>query len=327
MPGSTAHILLPTYEPRPDFIRAAVESAIAQTEARWTLHINDDASNTDVHTIVQPYLKDSRITFTRNTKRRGIGGNWNACLREAGRAKPDVPFIQFLFQDDLWDQSYLEQTCRILETHPTVGFVSVEHEYDYEEGIPTTKLYEELRAFRSEHIAPGIHRGEELLDWWLLRSLHPNIIGEPSFVMMRRSLIERVGMFDRHMSQFLDVEYWTRCLAKADWYYLGKNLGTFRVHGGGASEQNRRKGRGMVDRLLCIERALKFLPQEQRRDATGILTQTFRSMVKKFHTQEQSPHTKHNPLHLLPLLPFCLRHPLIVGKTLLGLASLQKSLR
>ncbi|MBI2117366.1 glycosyltransferase [Candidatus Peregrinibacteria bacterium] len=280
MPATIVQILLPTFEPRSDFLRAAVESVITQTETRWMLSIHDDASTIDVRTIVEPYLADPRITFARNPHRLGIGGNWNACLRQAlGPGTWDLgpvdshlpspqspapsPYIQFLFQDDLWSFDYLERMCGILENHPTVGFVSGEHEYDCEEEIPTTPLYRALEETRRNLLAPGLHNGLSFLQWWLWRGLHPNFIGEPSFVMMRRCLIEHVGLFNETMQQFLDVEYWTRCLTQADWYYLGENLGTFRVHSEGASERNRRKGLGMVDRLLCIEHALAFAPMRR----------------------------------------------------------------
>lgn len=320
MPGtamsSTISILLPTYEPRADFLRAALDSVIAQSEQCWTLHIHDDASSIDVCTMVKPYLEDPRITFARNARHLGIGANWNACLGVAFGAKPGPFFIQFLFQDDTWSPHYLERACGILETHPTIGFVSVEHTYDCDGGVPTAPLYESLRAFRSAYITPGLHRGDILLDRWLSCSLHPNIIGEPSFVMLRRSLVERVGLFDEHMPQFLDVEYWTRCLVEDDWYFLQENLGAFRVHIEGASERNRRGGRGMVDRLLCTERAIDRLPNNLRQKHTHTLSRTLEDMIGKFQQESTQKNAANNPLRLLPLLPFSLRHPLVVGQAL-----------
>ncbi|OGJ57177.1 hypothetical protein A3H22_03525 [Candidatus Peribacteria bacterium RIFCSPLOWO2_12_FULL_55_15] len=312
------HILLPTYEPRPDFLQAAMESAITQTEKRWTLHINDDASSVDVHTVVKQYLENPHITFARNPTRRGIGGNWNACLGEARRAKPDIPFLQFLFQDDIWHQNYLERSLHILETHPTVGFVSSDHEYDCEENIATAHLYKKLRQFRRQYIVPGLHDGKEFLRWWLDHDLHPNIIGEPSFVMLRWNAMKDIGIFDKHMYQCLDIEYWTRCLTITDWYSIGENLGTFRVHAKGASEQNRIEGRGMFDHILCIERAIRLLPMDTHPNPLNILSRTLEDMIGKFRREKEKRSASKNPLRLLPILHFCLRHPIIVGSALLS---------
>ncbi|MBI1934446.1 glycosyltransferase family 2 protein [Candidatus Peregrinibacteria bacterium] len=308
-------ILLPTYEPNPAYLRTTLDAAMTQTEERWTLHINDDASATNTRAIVEPYLSDHRITFARNPRRLGIGGNWNACLGEAQSAKPDVPFIQFLFQDDFWSFDYLERMCGILENHPTVGFVSGEHEYDCEEDIPTTPLYRALEETRRNLLAPGLHNGLSFLQWWLWRGLHPNFIGEPSFVMMRRRLIERVGTFDRNMPQYLDVEYWTRCLATTDWYFLAGSFGTFRVHSQSASARNRRANSDLCDRLLCIERALALarVPKTKR---TTILGESLAQMLQKMH---QPPRRRRmpNPSSVLPFLCFCVRHPILCNAALL----------
>lgn len=299
------HILLPTYEPRPDFLHAAIDSVTTQTEERWTLHINDDASATNVRAIIEPYLKDPRVSFSRNQRRLGLGGNWNACLKKI--PEPDT-CVQFLFQDDLWDFGYLARALRIMEEHPTVGFVSTEHDYDCEEGIASAPLYDDLRRFRLEHIAPGIHRGKELLQWWLERGLHPNIIGEPSFVMMRRSAMESIGVFDKRMRQNLDVEYWTRMLERNDWYYCTENGGIFRVHRDGASERNRRRGFGLIDRLHTIERVLRR-SGKGRREQTSVLVHHTAQMIRKRLAipQENRPRA----LRHLPLLSFALRHPIV----------------
>lgn len=307
------HILLPTYEPRPDFLRAAIDSVITQIEQRWTLHINDDASATDVRAIVEPYLKDPRVSFSRNSRRLGLGGNWNACLGVALGAKPGPSYLQFLFQDDLWNSDYLTRALRIMEEHPTVGLVSLEHDYDCEEGIASAPLYDDLRRFRLEHIAPGIHRGKELLAWWLEQELHPNIIGEPSFVMLRRSAVESVGAFDRRMWQNLDVEYWTRMLERNDWYYCAENGGTFRVHRNGASERNRRGGHGIFDRLYTIDRALRR-SGKGRRERASILAHHMTQMIRKWHAPAlgSRPHVP----RLLPFAPFALRHPIVTSSAL-----------
>lgn len=305
MSGNVVHILLPTCEPRPEFLRAAIDSVAAQTEQRWMLHINDDASTIDVRAIIAPYLADPRIAFSRNSHRLGLGGNWNACLKKI--PEPDT-YVQFLFQDDLWDFGYLARTLRIMEEHPTVGFISTEHDYACEKGIATATLYDELRRFRREYITPGLHRGKEMLQWWLERGLHPNIMGEPSFVLLRRRVVEDAGLFDRRMQQNLDVEYWTRMLEHSDWYYCTENGGVFRVHRDGASERNRRRGFGLIDRLHTIERVLRRSGKGKREQAS-LLERAAAQMIRKRLAipQENRPRA----LRHLPLLSFALRHPIV----------------
>lgn len=268
---------MPTYEPKPDHLRAALESVLAQTETRWTLFIHDDASQADVQGIVAPYLDDARIRFARSETRLGIGGNWNACLKEA-----KTPYVQYLFQDDTWEKDYLLNALNILETHPHVGFVSVEHEYAFEGHSEFRGGYEDLLRFKRENISMGEHDGREFLQWWMARGLHPNVIGEPSFVMLRKSVTDAVGPFLEDMPQFLDVEYWTRLLQGSDWYYIPKSHGAFRVHASGASHQNQQQGRGLFDRLRCMELVMNALEGSGRAVAKQAIVTQLAQMMEKF---------------------------------------------
>jgi hypothetical protein len=94
------------------------------------------------------------------------------------------------------------------------------------------------------------------------KGLRPNFIGEPSFVMLRRSLMESVGKFREDMPQGLDTEYWLRCLLRADWYFERTSLGMFRVHGQAASARNDREGLGLYDRLGFYDTLLHLLPAD-----------------------------------------------------------------
>ncbi|TSC58931.1 MAG: glycosyl transferase family protein [Candidatus Peregrinibacteria bacterium Greene0416_19] len=243
----TVSVLIPTYEPRPDHLHAALDGLRAQTFGEWHAFIHDDASTMDVRSLLEPYLGDPRITFNRSERRLGIGGNWNACLKRATGT-----YMQFLFQDDLWEPTYLEKCVEILEREPTVGFVAANHVYRYEDTVPNAG-YDELQSLRRQLLIPGLQDRRAFLALWAERGLHPNLIGEPSFVMLRRSLTEEVGLFDESMPQGLDLEYWVRCLLHSDWSYLEERLGEFRVHPGGASARHQTQGMGLFDRVRCLD--------------------------------------------------------------------------
>ncbi len=305
-------ICIPTYEPNPLHLREALESLQRQTFKRWQVIIQDDASkNVNVAAIVHPFLSDARIRFIESRKRRGIGGNWNKCLK-AG----NTSFIAFLFQDDMWAPQYLERAVSILEKHPNVGFVSVEHVYRYEGETPLSHLYEELRTYRKRNVQAGLHRGREFLRWWIERELHPNVIGEPSFVVMRRSAVTAAGPFLKDMPQFLDVEYWTRLFTICDWYNLTENLGTFRVHPGGASAMNQQTGQGLFDRLRCFERLIAVLDGEDRKTAITARNRALESMVQKFFGRLKKGNrisTKGSGV----LRSLCFRHPVLISKLII----------
>lgn len=241
-------ILLPTHEPNPAHLREALDSIFAQTLTDWELFIHDDASTKDVRAMVEPYLSDARVHFTKSETRLRIGGNWNACMKLGS-----APYVQYLFQDDVWEPRYLERAVAVLESNPDVGFVAVNHEYRTDPpGSEMHPIYAEVEGHRRK-LTEGRQLSPEFLRWWIGNGLRPNVIGEPSFVMMRRSLVERVGLFREDLKQYLDAEYWVRLLLQSDWYYVAESLGFFRVHGGGASAYNAR-GMSMFDRPRVLLR-------------------------------------------------------------------------
>lgn len=306
MTEAPVDVLIPTYNPDAAHLSAALHSLQSQTHGDWKALIHDDCSpNTDTGKIVEPFLWDPRIRFVRSPDRLGIGGNWNACARMT-----EAPFVAYLFQDDLWSPNYLEKALATLERNTTAGFVSLDHEYLMEGEMATGSLYQSVRDFRDTHLIPGLHRGPELLRWWIRQELTPNIIGEPSFVVMRRDVMTKAGPFLNDMPQFLDVEYWTRLLLLSDWYCLKGNFGSFRVHAAGASAQNQESGRGLFDRLRCFDILLHTMDEEGKKVVREARSTALATMVTKFRRRLGSG-KKVSAQGSGELKKFVLRHPLL----------------
>lgn len=275
--------------------------------------IHDDCSpKSEAKAIVEPFLNDPRLTFAASNQKLGIGRNWNVCIE-----KTSAPFIAFLFQDDVWSTEYLKNAVNILEHHPNVGFVSLRHEYRSEGDIRNFPLYEAVQSFKEKNISAGLHRGRELLRFWIDHELHPNIIGEPSFVVMRRETMRKAGPFLEDMPQFLDTEYWQRLLLISDCTVLNeKNYGVFRVHPKGASAVHQEMGTGLFDRLRCFECLIPALQGDDRAAAIRARNRAVAHMVEKFFTRVQSG-KRASPQGSSMLVRFCLRHPILIGKSIL----------
>lgn len=270
-------VLIPTYKPNPGHLREMLNSLMAQTESDFHCVICDEPTETDTGMMVREYLKDPRFTFHRNAKRLGIGGNWNRCLSFAR-----APVIAFLFQDDVWTPDYLATGLRILRENANVGFVSLNHAYQFEGELFTRIGYEQLDRIKREVLHAGPWSGAKFLTMWLRREMHPNLIGEPSFVMLRREVTEEIGPFTEKMPQFLDVEYWLRCLLVTDWFYEETPHGTFRVHEEGASYRNNLSGDGLYDRLTCYQMLIDRLNGNMRKLAIASRNRAVEEMAKKF---------------------------------------------
>jgi len=252
MENPTVDVLIPTYNPDPQFLKEALESLQAQTFTGWKAFIHEDPSDGDTESIVQPFLSDERITFKKSPERLGIGGNWNACFNATG-----APIVAYLFQDDLWAPEYLETAVKILNDNSNVGLVAMGHEYKFEDKSGSKRHFNRLLRLKRKRFPEGVIDGEKFLKKWLRRGFWPNLVGEPDFVVMSRGEMELAGPFHLTMKQLLDTEYWVRMLELTDIYNETRNLGSFRVHGGAATVQNRVDGRGIFDRLEIISRYMK----------------------------------------------------------------------
>ncbi len=306
-------ILMPVYEPNAAHLRDAIDSVLAQTEKNWTLLIHDDASQADVQKMVESYLQDPHITFFRSSERLGIGGNWNATLKQANT---QAPFVQYLFQDDAWDPGYLTRAIEALEKAPSAGMAVTQHRYQMEGNVTETDGYERVLALRKA-LKEGKHDGKAFLFDWLDRGLRPNIVGEPSFVLLRRELLQSVGPFNETLPQLLDVEYWVHCLQQTDMLFIGEDGGFFRVHPEGASARNRREGKGLVDRLKLLERLTKTLSDTQARKRARKALSYALSVMLGDYLRHKKEGGKVDGSSGGEAKAFALRHPFLMLKALI----------
>lgn len=243
-------VCLPTYEPDSTLLHEAVHSVLAQTEADWELLMHDDCSAADVHGTMEVFLSDPRVRFVRTTQHLGIGGNWNAAARMGS-----APVIAYLFQDDRWHPRYLARALEAMERHPTAGIVALQHRYDIATHDETSDAYRALEALRADAFRKGFSDGTTFLRAWLRKGLHPNVVGEPDFIVIKRDVLERAGWWDESMRQCLDIDGIARMLLLTDIAFVTDESGTFRVHSNAASAQNYRDRRGMFDRIQVLLRS------------------------------------------------------------------------
>ena len=100
-------IVMPSYNSE-KYIKASIESVIAQSYKNWELLIVDDCSSDKTIEIIKSF-KDDRIKLFRNETNSGAALSRNWALREA-RGK----WIAFLDSDDLWLPLKLEEQLRFM---------------------------------------------------------------------------------------------------------------------------------------------------------------------------------------------------------------------
>jgi glycosyltransferase involved in cell wall biosynthesis len=226
-------ILIPTYNGAP-YLEAALQSARQQSHQNLEILVVDDASEDDsVEVARRCAAEDERIKLHRNDSRLGLARNWNRCV-ELARGE----WIKFLFQDDLLQEECLELLLpagsrdRPLVTGRRALVIESGVDEDTKEyfgGLPNLESLFPRKAY----VPP------DLLCKALVQHLATNFIGEPSTVLLHRSVFERFGTFNPHMIQLADLELWARIGIHTGLCVVGETVATFRLHTSAESARNK----------------------------------------------------------------------------------------
>lgn len=239
----------------------------------------DDAS-TDATLEVARSFDDPRIRVHPFSERAGIVGNWNRAL---GLVRGN--YVAVVGQDDEVDPGWAVELVKLLEEEPgaDLAFCRRRFVYDDEESRNVVghffsgsypRMLEEFYGRTGPVIPPDVMFREAMVHHFRI-----NLIGEPSFVVFRKSNPAVGEGFDPAMTQMMDWEFFTRFFADRPVLHTSKVLGTYHISGKGASVDNaknlarhHREYAHLLD--LVLERFQRFLDagstrilQEKRREA------------------------------------------------------------
>jgi glycosyltransferase involved in cell wall biosynthesis len=111
-------VCIPVYN-RPDLVRRALESCLAQTQKDIEIVVVDDASKDNTFEIIKSYAeRDSRVKAFRNEKNLGMVPNW---ARTFELATGD--YVQHLGSDDMLSPDFAERKLEIFKKYPEAAFV------------------------------------------------------------------------------------------------------------------------------------------------------------------------------------------------------------
>ena len=227
-------ICVPTYNGAP-YLEACLDSVLNQTYEDIEVLAVDDGSTDVTFEILKRYAaRDERIRLVRNENNLGLVGNWNRCIELA-----QGEWIKFVFQDDLIAPHCLERL--IAASAEGASFIACKRDYLFDEGTS-----EKVRQFYldNQHLIDSTFPesgGLSAQEYCQLTLDHTgmNFVGEPTSVMLRKTVFKRYGLFNPHLIMSCDLEYWTRVAIHTGLVYVAENLATFRVHKGATSETNR----------------------------------------------------------------------------------------
>jgi O-antigen biosynthesis protein len=221
-------IVMPTYDPRPRFLKAAIDSVRAQAYERWELCIVDDGSPTSAAAkTVAGYARESRIRFTERRVNEGIAAASQVAADMAGG-----DLLAFLDHDDALRPHALFEMVDYLREHPGCELL-----YSDEDRIDPWGR----RAWA--HLKPDW--SPELMDSCNYMS---------HFTVIRRDLFDRAGGFRRGFDGAQDYDLYLRCAELApEIGHVREVLYGWRMHEGSAASSGLAKPEAFLAGARVLE--------------------------------------------------------------------------
>jgi glycosyltransferase involved in cell wall biosynthesis len=215
-------VIIPTRN-RACYVGGAVASVLRQSFGDTEVLVIDDASEDNTAEVVGAFC-DARIRYIRHPKSRGGSATRNTGIRNAV-----APLIAFLDDDDEWLPQKLERQVSLLEsTSNDVGCVFTSLD------IMDKDLRKKLRV-RVAHCRGDLR--QTLLDG--------NVVGTTSTILMRKSCLDKVGLFDEDLPSMQDYDLWLRIAQVYKFECIEDPLVRYRVHGTSISGSLNRVEQGL----------------------------------------------------------------------------------
>jgi O-antigen biosynthesis protein len=221
-------IVMPTYDPHPRFLRAAIGSVQSQAYERWELCIVDDGSRTDAAgRTVARYRDDPRIRFSERLVNGGIA--------EAS------------------------QTAADMSTGELVAFL------DHDDALRPHALFEMVNHLRAHPVCDLVYSDEDRLDQWgrrvfahLKPDWSPELMESCNYMchltVMRRELFDNAGGFRAAFDGSQDYDLFLRAAELAgEIGHVREVLYDWRMHEGSVASSALAKPEAFLAGGRCLE--------------------------------------------------------------------------
>jgi len=205
--------IVPSYN-HADYVVDAVASVLNQTAPVREVIVVDDAS-TDDGLLRLRQFDDPRLRII--TLERNAGGS--EALNIGIRASAS-PLIAICNSDDLWEPTKLERQIPWL-ADPNIGAVFTDVSWIGAYGEELTDRGEADEVFRVKNRSRHA--------WIKALVENGNCFCHPS-VLIRRSVYDKVGLYDNRLRQLPDYKMWLALLMQAEFHVLDEKLVRFRIH-------------------------------------------------------------------------------------------------
>ena len=230
-------VIIPTFNRCGKVVRA-IQSAVEQTFIDREIIVVDDGSTDATQNTVDQF--PDPIKFIAHSSNLGVSAARNTGIRHS-----NSPYIAFLDSDDYWLPEKLKVQIEFLETHTNVQVCQTEELW-----IRNGRRVNPMK----KHIKPSGNIFEPSLKLCLV---------SPSAVMIRRSLLDEVGLFDESLPACEDYDLWLRIACRHPVHLIDQPL---IIKEGGHPDQLSARYKGMDRfRIKALVKLIKsgMLNEEQ----------------------------------------------------------------
>lgn len=231
-PNPCVSVCIPVWNGE-DYVAMAIESVLQQSYINYEIIIVDNASTDETVKIVEAYMQlYPQIRLQINKENIGLVSNFNACLQLA-----QGKYIKFLCVDDLLAKNCLETMVRVLDEDESVVLV-----------VGGRSI---IDSFGSQISSQRYSKSAQLIDGYKVINrcyFGTNYIGEPSAVMFRKRVLNRV--FDKTLNHLMDLEMWFYILEQGRMASLPDLLSSIRRHKNQMTFQSLKTGALIRDNLM-----------------------------------------------------------------------------
>jgi glycosyltransferase involved in cell wall biosynthesis len=240
------------------FLAEAIESVLVQAEESWELVLADDGSTDRGTAIAREYAGKlaPKVRYVEHPEHRNQG---MSPTRNLGIRGSSSEWVAFLDADDVWKPGKLAEQLRLLKAHPEAGLL-------YGSPLYWFSWSQELSGFTD--CQPGVSVTPDSVAYppELLLRTYP--IGDgpapcPSDLIVKRSVIERVGGFEESFSgpyqMYEDQAFLAKVYLTTPVYVSGCCWTWYRQHPSACSTVVRDSGQYPVVRRFFLEYLERYL--------------------------------------------------------------------
>lgn len=247
-----------------DTLPRTIRSVLDQTRSDWELVIVDNGFDDEIAAVVEPYLTDPRILFTRQENAGASGGTMAAAALATGR------YLVPLNSDDAVAPEFCERTGELLDAHPGVAAVTTDaHQFVDPGERPLAHSYLTDAGVRATPDGRAPLRLADVIDGpspYYTAAIRHEVWDELDGMTSETPLVD-------------DLDFWLRMIVRGhDVRVVPDRLGRFRVQAGSVSRpnDNERIERFEAQRERAMRNAVERSDDPEAREALDRVVQRVR---------------------------------------------------